>query len=347
MRTEVLKDITTNEPVWKEITRKGQKLRAQAVNDIFRVQNELISNENREIAETRNQHAEKILNFITHDPDRWKKEYPEGITNIPPVWGGELPDPANKEAIREYKTWLEFLKMLMPDEIHHSKDWVKITEEVVMIASAPAEVQVNNQYTIIGKGFGEVSGILQVIGTPPDNNKIFSLTILSWTDISIQFKVPETVSGIPLNWKAVIRVKTKRGSINYRPVIVQPLSHICWSVDTYANSGIDLELHSEKRDFSSAVLPDSYAQFAFPNVGSGVIRGCVRIQSWDELVHTPIGTDAPVRVVINNNPVVVNNRLKVNCTLQDDFIWNFTAQAEFYIVTPKDAKLPAGWFSHK
>lgn len=199
--------------------------------------------------------------------------------------------------------------------------------------SYPSVVQVGEQYTILGFGFGDEEGTLRI--EIEFDGQVIEPDVWGWQYNSIHFLVPQTAERIPFNARAKLFISVKGSENTHRPlnITVEPLSVWYFSDKyKYSDDGMNLSdslsfVHNFTKTFKSPSLPSSYKLTEHPIFE---IPGLLFEYSSNEYRIL----DEPAIIEIDRGMTVSDNRLEVTGKVTDDWHWDYIIVVEFFIYIP-------------
>ena len=275
-----------------------------------------------EEAAFRFEHAGELTKLAYLDPQRMLRE---AFGDLPPEFKFEW----TPEQIKEAVFWEKFVERI--------KTPVRGLILGPVLYDGPLHVDVDSQITLLGARLGSAAGNAVLIDC---NGVSHALPVVSWTQTAVQLTIPASIVGIPFDCAGQIELHLPGGQVAAVSVVVEPLSALMWSGDSFSASGYALlDEYAADHQFRSVALPLSFRQFMLPSGTDSVVSNSVLFRIWNNLLAA---FDGGVHVSVTNGPVVDANRLVVSTHLTDDHAWSFTIRAEFYIAVPTGIAAP-GW----
>lgn len=218
-----------------------------------------------------------------------------------------------------------------------------------LILSCPRTLEVGASYTLLGFRFGVSTGklILEVEGLAAP----LALPVTQWSGTAVTFRIPETLEGVAfgaqgrltLERLAVIGNGQGLGSdcTTSVRVVVEPARTLWFSRDTFSDTGKSPSpWYDYKRSVTlkSPALPASFRLFesTYQTESGLVVSGG---DNADYICESGSRIDFGTLYQTDNS-------LRVDVTIKDDWYWNYTVCADFYILAPNGFALVPGWDHH-
>jgi hypothetical protein len=207
-----------------------------------------------------------------------------------------------------------------------------------IIISYPTTLNVSdNYYTITGTRFGASPGSIYI--TITDTGLRINLAVIQWSDTAITFLIPTSVSGVPFHSEGQLTVQNSDGYNASVRVIVEPLTTLYFYVDSFSESGQEYRAippgpdwwytYEKEISLTSPTLPQEYELFQNSNLPAAGLN--FYIASYNSL---PGGIESQASVSLLAGPYESGNCLQVNVKVTDDWYWDYTVSACFYIIAP-------------
>ena len=210
-----------------------------------------------------------------------------------------------------------------------------------VITSAPETLVGGDTGTIIGTGFGAVTGKLTLHFDSPSVQNV-QLPIITWTDTFVQFTVPTApVPGLPMHANGTlilvrhdpvpggVRCSTRIG-VTYEPAVIF-LQHTL----TKNDYGLAWDGYSMDYSVKSPQLPARAEPHA---IGGSDVRLAFTFLSFQG------GGDDPPSASVVSGPFTTPQRERIaTVRVTDDWAYNYVLSVTFVIRQPADEPVGAGW----
>jgi hypothetical protein len=210
-----------------------------------------------------------------------------------------------------------------------------------LIISCPTTLNVGDTflYTITGKRFG--AGLGSIYITIIDTGMQINPVVLQWSDTAITFLLPTNVGGVPFHAGGRLTVKNPGGYDHSVQVIVKPIENLFFAEVTFSDSGKALYdvtylpklgyVYEKVNTLTSPTLPQEYELFNNPFLSTSGLF--LDILTWTYCL--PEGIESSASVSLLAGPYESGNNLQINVKVTDDWYWNYTVRACFYIMVPQ------------
>jgi hypothetical protein len=238
-----------------------------------------------------------------------------------------------------FAKWRELLERAWDEMRHHlpglPHDWVPIVEPVIL--DLPGTLEVGNFYTVIGENFGTTAGRVFAKKDYNDNTPPIDFDVLYWSPTNVQFRIPDSVGGIPFNSHGIFYLSTEDGQITCRSVELVPMAHIYAADAEYSDYKKDWPWNTYQEDIplSSPKLPDSFIIFDSPSLQNGLT---IQIHDNSYCVEEHGSTCS----LVNGPTEDIDRTLKVIVRVNDDWYVDYTLTVKFYIRIPNGFEAD-GW----
>lgn len=247
---------------------------------------------------------------------------------------GELPPEYefgwSRDQMREAKWWIEFEARLT--------ERGRLFLPGPSIDTVPNPLVIGAQATITGIKLGTSAGSATLVDC---NGNRHALTVQDWNDTSVRFNVPASIAGIPFDCLGRIELTLADGTtLLSERFLIDPQAMVMFSSDSFHDSDWSVRRRfSTTRNFTSAQLPTSFREVVLPEGVVGPHAGSVAFSVSNVLVSS---IDGGAHLTITAGPFVSGNALVVSTRITDDYVWNFTIRADFFIIVPNGIQA-AGW----
>jgi hypothetical protein len=121
-------------------------------------------------------------------------------------------------------------------------------------------------------------------------------------------------------------------------VTVEPLDRLYFAVDTFSDSGWGAPWSDYKKTttLDSPALPEEDQRMSNPHLTAPGLL----IKNWD---NTYVIGESPSTVELLGGASESQNALHAEVRITDDWYWDYTVDAEFYIRVPHGFTVPPGW----
>jgi len=217
------------------------------------------------------------------------------------------------------------------------------------IITWPEEVEFNSSYTLSGVRLGDMIGDLYL--RRRDNDQRLDLRIDGWNDTAIEFRTKDPVDGVPFNCQAYLVLARPDGEKTSRSTKIVPRTTIYLGVAEHSDKRDDLSWYDYLRPslyeetlertvvIDSPELPEHWEIFESPHFEHPGLL--IKYNSG----LNPYFDDEKGEASYVSGPTYSpsENKLSATILIEDDWYWNYTVSAEFYILVPIGFPVPVGW----
>jgi hypothetical protein len=216
-----------------------------------------------------------------------------------------------------------------------------------IITSCPKPITTGQEYTLLGTRFGSTTGEIRIEAkTEP---AVINPTIINWSDTAVRFIIPYSVK-IPFNAQGTLTLKrlapitetnywTDDPTTTVNVELVTRNIFLFFSTDEYSDSGhSNNPLYNYEKNIIlySSLLPEVYQFFTSDFLDSDGLL----IKHYD---NKSLYLESGSTVELKEGPYESQNSLQVKLKITDDWYWDYSVYAEFYILVPEGYDIPNGW----
>lgn len=204
------------------------------------------------------------------------------------------------------------------------------------ITEIPAQMEVGNYYTVLGKNFGANAGKVYA-KTDADSPKIL-FDVNWWNSEGVNFRIPYNTGGIPFDCQGTFYLCTENYQTTSHPVELIPGLKIYFGIIKRDESGANSFFQSYNQDLTinSPELPFQYVLFK-PVYAPEAVLVQISDNSFGSSDATCSLLNGPS---LDSSGTKMTQKVKVT---DGDWYWNYTLTVKFLILVPNGFEVPTGW----